>query len=172
MIRHAYFALVISFWVFMNVLLWRAEMSNKQADTGSPVPINLVWTRILTAPDDSPLDVFKNGQKLGHCRWWANIIETQKPPGLTESAGTNHIEGRVEHVAGYTLDLEGNVLIGPSQPRLRFTWHAEFDHKQSWRSFTIRLNTRQTSVEVRANADTQTLSFLTHDGQSSWQRTL
>lgn len=169
MIKRLYFSAVILFWVTMNILLWRAEMGGQQGKSGSPVPPDLVWTRILTAPDDSSLEVYQRGRRLGHCRWWANITEPQHPN--QQDPGSEAIEGRVESITGYTLDLEGNILINTNQPRLRFTWHSEFSTNKAWRNMSLRLYARPLTIDVKADAAAQTITFARRDDESSWEQT-
>ncbi len=110
MVKRMYFPLVILFWVIMNVLLWRSEMDSHQSN-GSRVPIATVWERILTAPDSSALQIFHRGQKIGFCRWVATIDETAI--GRTE-AEQEAVGGRVRAFTGYTIDLDGNLLLDES----------------------------------------------------------
>ena len=42
-------------------------------ELGSSVPVELVWKKILTAPDPSRLEIMHNGQKVGDCQWMANV---------------------------------------------------------------------------------------------------
>lgn len=168
MIRWLYFSVVILFWVTMNILLWRSEMSSQHGGSGSAVPPSLVWSRILTAPDDSSLDVFQQGRRLGHCRWWANI--TESPSAAPSDTETTQIEGRVGRITGYTLDLEGNIQIRADQPRLRFTWHSEFESNRTWRNMSLRLNARPLAIDVKADASSQTVTIASHGEQSQWER--
>jgi hypothetical protein len=169
MIKRLYFSAVILFWVTMNILLWRAEMGGQHGKSGSPVPPDLVWTRILTAPDDSSLEVYQRGRRLGHCRWWANITEAQNQN--QQNPGTESIEGRVERITGYTLDLEGNILINTNQPRLRFTWHSEFGTNKAWRNMSLKLYARPLTIDVKADAAAQTVTVARRDDESTWEQT-
>lgn len=169
MIRRLYFSAVILFWVTMNILLWRAEMSGQRGKSGSPVPPDLVWTRILTAPDDSSLEVYHRGRRLGHCRWWANITEPKNQN--EQNPDIESIEGRVERITGYTLDLEGNILINTNQPRLRFTWHSEFGSNKAWRNMSLRLYARPLTIDVKADAAAQIITVARRDDESAWERT-
>lgn len=169
MIRRLYFWAVILFWVTMNILLWRAEMSGQRGKSGSPVPPDLVWTRILTAPDDSSLEVYHRGRRLGHCRWWANITEPKNQN--EQNPDIESIEGRVERITGYTLDLEGNILINTNQPRLRFTWHSEFGSNKAWRNMSLRLYARPLTIDVKADAAAQIITVARRDDESAWERT-
>ncbi|HZL13466.1 MAG TPA: hypothetical protein VFC85_04935 [Verrucomicrobiae bacterium] len=63
MIGRATFFLLAAFWVTMNVLLWRTEYSPGGGHIS--IPVDLVWRKILTAPDASSLNVYQNGQRTG-----------------------------------------------------------------------------------------------------------
>ena len=49
MIPRITFLAITMFWVVMNVLLWRTEYGVR--GSGIAVPVDLVWRKILTAPD-------------------------------------------------------------------------------------------------------------------------
>ena len=65
MIPRITWLLIAAFWVAMNVLLWRSEYGTHS--NGIPVPLDLVWRKVLTAPDASSLTVYQNGKKTGFC---------------------------------------------------------------------------------------------------------
>ncbi len=166
MLRRLYFPLVILFWITMNALLWRFEMSSRGGG-GSAVPVGVVWGRILTAPDASSLEILRDKQRLGHCRWAADVTSAE-----TGSArvGDDEIEGRVGQLAGYTLELDGNVLVGETPPRLRFTWQAEIGTNQAWRQMNFKLNTRPSTLEVRANAADRSVVIRRDNPETAWER--
>ena len=70
------FPLIALFWVVMNFLLWRSEFGGR-GEIGGAVPVEVVWNKILTAPDDSALEVSHRGTKIGYFRWRANVGEEQ-----------------------------------------------------------------------------------------------
>src|SRR5437773_3244856 len=74
MFNRFYFPLIALFWVVMNVLLWRAEFGGGN-EAASAVSTEVVWQKILTAPDDSTLEISLNGKRIGYCRWVANVGE-------------------------------------------------------------------------------------------------
>ena len=51
MIPRLTFLGLAGFWLAMNFFLWRAEYGSRGGDT--PVPAELVWQKILSAPDAS-----------------------------------------------------------------------------------------------------------------------
>ena len=64
MIPRLTFFFITVFWVTMNTLLWRAEFGSARNE-GSAVPLEMVWQKILTAPDNSSLNLFYEGRKVG-----------------------------------------------------------------------------------------------------------
>src|SRR4051812_7984549 len=93
MIPRAIFISIATFWVVMNVLLWRSEYGVRHG--GTPVPVDLVWRKILTAPDASALTIYQNGHRSGFCEFstsiqqeMAKLDETAPPPeGIVNSSG-------------------------------------------------------------------------------------
>lgn len=168
MLKRVYFPLVILFWVVMNVLLWRSEMSSLQ-NRGSRVPLATVWERMLTAPDDSALQILYRGQKIGFCRWVATIDETA---GAATETDPHAIEGRIRGFTGYTIDLDGNLLFEDSTRRLRFATRAEFGTNQVWRKFQLRLNLRPTIWELKADAGAEQVVLRVDEGGGAWEQTL
>ena len=103
----------------MNVLLWRAEYGAR--GHGVPVPVDLVWRKILTAPDASSLTVYQGAKKTGFCEFstsveqaMAALDEDQLPP-----------EGLVKQ-AGYQIRFDGNVSLGDFTNRLTFDGRIQF----------------------------------------------
>src|SRR5215470_10665864 len=93
------FPVITLFWVTMNVLLWRAEYGGGK-EPGSPVPVEVVWEKMLSAPDDSTLEIRWNGRKIGYCRWVPNVhgdVTVKKP-----AVRPPDLEGRIRQVSGYS----------------------------------------------------------------------
>src|SRR5262252_999924 len=97
MFSRVVFVVVASFWVVMNVLLWRKEFGS--GTTGAtPVPLELVWGRVLTSPDSSSLTIMHHGTKIGFCHWitdvgeeWANVSDENIPHGLPRPARVHRL---------------------------------------------------------------------------------
>src|SRR5882757_8085812 len=64
--------LVTVFWLCMNFLLWRSEFGGRN-HIGTSVPVEVVWQKILTAPDVSQLQLSHHGKDVDMGRWTANI---------------------------------------------------------------------------------------------------
>jgi hypothetical protein len=169
-LKRVWFPLVALFWGAMNVLLWRAEMIARP-EGGSPVSLDLVWDRMLTAPDESSLEIFQNGQKLGWLRWTPRIEEgngrlAAEPAG----SDTNALEGRVERVTGYTVLLDGNVAPADPAQRVRFSGQLEFDARKDWRHLMLRVTLRPQVWELRADARAQTVTFKLGEDPNAWEQ--
>ena len=151
MISRGAFFLVAAFWVAMNVLLWRAEYGSRNG--GTPVPLDLVCRKILTAPDASSLSVYQDGQRMGFCEFstsveqeMAKLDEDQPPPeGLAASAG-------------YQIRLNGNVAFGDFTNRVKFDGRIKFSPRREWRELNLKFSTHYATVEIRSLATNQTVS--------------
>jgi hypothetical protein len=169
MFKRAWFLAITLFWGTMNVLLWRSEMSLGE-DAGTPLPVAAVWERMLTAPDESSMDVYHRGKKLGYIRWMPKVIE-EAADVWPEDQDPNAPEGRVKRILGYELLLDGNLALDQGPQRLRFTWQAELDPRQVWRSMHFRLNQRPLAFDVLAEAATETVTVRVGDDPPVFQQT-
>ncbi len=149
MIARLTFPAIVAFWLTMNVLLWRTEFGARGGDT--PVPAQLVWRKILTAPDASSLSVFQNGDRMGYCEFstgvgqqMATLDEDKLPP-----------EGFATH-AGYQLHLAGNVALGDFTNRLKFDGRVMFASPRQWRELDLKITARLAAIEIRSRATNQT----------------
>ncbi len=163
------FALITVFWVTMNVLLWRAEFGGG-GGLGGSVPAGLVWEKILTAPDDSFLEIYQNRQSVGHCRWVANIGEELATGKIANE--NEQPEGMVRKLTGYRVDLDGSVELGGPNARLSFFLHTQFRTNHVWDALKLRLLLRPTVWEVRTTTADQTLRVNFEDDEQKWERTL
>ena len=156
MLRRVTFPLIALFWVVMNVLLWRSEMGGP-GQGGTPVPPESIWERILTAPDESPLVLFREGRRLGTVRWLPTVGEEVAAQDVDREFVP---EGRVGRITGYHLDLDASLSIDPdSMRRLRFQWHADFSPDREWRTMMLRLTRRPNVWEIEADAAEEALDL-------------
>ncbi|MEW6161617.1 MAG: hypothetical protein AB1813_29650 [Verrucomicrobiota bacterium] len=167
MLKRLVFLLLAAFWATMNVLLWQAEFGSG-AHSGSPVPVELVWNKILTAPDDSTLEIVYRGKKIGYCRWLPNVGEEL----TTGKVLAEELEGRVRQLGGYTIDVEGNFVAEDLGGRVRFEYRGSFETNYAWRDFQWRASLRPMTWQLSASASTRTLKIHSGDGQSVWERTI
>ena len=139
------FLAVAAFWVTMNVLLWRAEYGSLGGDT--PVPFELVWRKILTAPDASSLSVYQNRERMGYCEFSTSVgqqmatLDEDKPPP----------EGFAAR-AGYQVHLAGNVALGDFTNRLKFDGRVLFKTVRDWQEFHFKITSRLAVVELNSQA--------------------
>ncbi|MBW8864723.1 MAG: hypothetical protein JF609_07335 [Verrucomicrobia bacterium] len=148
MIARLTFLGIVVFWVAMNVILWRAEYGVLGGDT--PVPFQLVWRKILTAPDASSLSVYQNHERMGYAEFstsvgqsMAALDEDKLPP-----------EGLVKK-AGYQVHLAGNVALGDFTNRVKFDGRVLFDSARQWQEFTLKITSRMAVVELHSVATNQ-----------------
>lgn len=171
MIKRVWFLTVALFWVTMNVLLWRSEMRAGK-DAGSPVPVAAVWERVLTAPDDSSLNIFQAGKKMGNCRWVPRVTEDLPGTDTPTANDPDAPEGRVKRVTGYAITLDGTLAIDDSRQHLRFTAEIGLDARQQWRTFRLRFIRRPDTWEIFADAAAETVTFQMGDPPNAWERRL
>jgi hypothetical protein len=148
MIPRITFLLIATFWITMNVLLWRAEYDSHA--TGVRVPPALVWQKILTAPDISSLNVYQNGQRTGFCEFSTRVEEEM----ATLDEGKPVPEGINFH-AGYQIRFDGNVSLGDFTNRLTFYGQLDFSRRREWREFNLKVSSHFAVVEIHSLADEQ-----------------
>jgi hypothetical protein len=155
------FLAIAAFWVTMNFFLWRAEYSSHGG--GELVPVELVWRKILTAPDASSLSIYQHGERSGFCEFSTSVememakLDEDKPPP----------EGVVTR-AGYQIRLNGNTSLGDFTNRLRFDGRLQFSAKRQWRELNLKLSSHTATVEIHSFATNQTvrLKITNDDGVS------
>ena len=169
MLNRLYFPAILIFWVTMNVLLWRSEFGSGR-ELGGALPVAVVWQKILTAPDDSALQITRGGKVIGYCRWLANVGESVAAGKVAQDDAEP--EGMVNELTGYTVDLEGHVILGELKNRIRFILHMEFTTNRVWKQFTLRVTARPSSWEVHAVAAKESVSVKMDEGGSKWEENL
>src|SRR5207249_4411217 len=80
-------------------------------------------------------------------------------------------EGMIRRLGRYTLDLEGNVLLGQPASRMRFNLHLQFATNHVWRQLALRVTSRPSAWEIRTSAEEETLSLKYEDPSGQWSRT-
>ncbi len=158
MISRLTFFFIAAFWVAMNFLLWRAEYGSHGGEIS--VPVDLVWRKILTAPDASSLNVFQDGQRTGFCEFstavgteMAQLDENSPPPeGIAASAG-------------YKIRVNGNMSFGEFTNRVRFEGQLQFSAARDWRELNLKISSRIATVEIHSLATNQNVHLkITSDG--------
>lgn len=163
MMSRAIFILVTLFWVAMNLLLWRAEYGS--AKGGTTVSADMVWEKILTAPDDSSLNVIYQGKRVGFCRWrtgvgdaWSQVSDENIPSGLP---GKDR---------GYNLRVEGSVILEEAANRIRFEADLQLGRKRELRQMKTRLAVRPAVWDVTCVASNQNVELSIDNESGSWRR--
>ena len=168
MFNRIYFPLIALFWIVMNALLWRAEFGGGK-EFGSAVSTEVVWQKILTAPDDSTLEISLNGKKIGYCRWSANAGDGV---AAGKTSRQDYVpEGMVKHLNGYSIDLEGNILPGQPATRFRFNLKLQFATNYLWRELSVRLATRPSVWTIHSTPADEKLELKYEDESGKWSRT-
>ena len=149
----------------MNVLLWHSEYGAPGGDT--PVPLQLVWRKILTAPDASSLSVYQNGDRMGYCEFSTSVgqqmatLDEDKPP--PEGFATR---------SGYQIHLAGNVAMGDFTNRLKFDGKIQFSPTRHWQELTLKISTHLASVEIHSLATNRTAHVRINSEGSVMERDL
>ena len=158
MVPRVLFLLIAAFWVTMNVLLWRAEYSPHGGDT--PVPVDLVWRKILTAPDVSALAIYQDGRRVGFCQFSTSV--EQAMAALDEDAVP--AEGLATQ-SGYQIHFNGNLNPGAITNRVRFDGRLQCSSARAWRELNLKVSTRDAVLELHSVAAERTVHFrITSDG--------
>ena len=150
----------------MNLLLWRAEYAS-HGESGSLVPAELVWRKILTAPDSSSLAIFQHAKKIGFCHWSTSIGDEWAK--TTEEDALE--EGRAPKVAGYRIQLEGNLSIPQNGIRARFDGNLGLKKDETWQDLNIRLNLKPASWEIHSSAAEKAVKLKIEEDQARFERT-
>jgi hypothetical protein len=164
-----FFLAIVCFWLGMNYLLWRSQWG-AHSRLGSAVPAEVVWEKILTAPDLSSLNIYDHDKRVGSCHWSATVgnspLESNKI--LAEDYAP---DGKDERVTGYSLNFGGNVAFSASN-RLGFEASLELSTNRAWQLFHLRVSARPRIWEVRAVAATEKVMLKVEEAKGSWQKTL
>jgi len=164
-----FFLAIVSFWLAMNFLLWRSQWG-AHSRIGSAVPVEVVWSKILTAPDSSSLEIYDHDKKMGICHWTANV-------GNSPLASNKILEddyapdGLEEQVTGYSLTFEGSATLANSN-RFRFEASLNMATNRTWQDFHLRVNMRPRLWDIRAAAAAEKVMLRMDDHGLSWQKTL
>ena len=155
---------IAAFWLTMNVMLWRVEFGVRGGDT--PVPAQLVWRKILTAPDASSLSVYQKGERMGYCEFSTGVGQQM----ATFDEGKPPPEGFASH-GSYQLHIAGNVSLGDFTNRLKFDGRARFGRTRQWEEISLKITSRTSVVEIHSVATNQVAHIkLSNDGNMVLER--
>jgi hypothetical protein len=150
----------------MNVLLWRSEFGHREI--GSAIPSEIVWEKVLTAPDNSSLNIFQNGKKIGYCRWSPNVGEERETGKISSDEFSP--EGMVQELSSYTIDLEGNINVRSLTNNIRFDLSIHLSTNQTWQDFDLRVSMRPDSWEISSKASEEKLQLVVNDENGTWEQ--
>jgi hypothetical protein len=146
--------LITAFWLVMNFLLWRSEFGGGDY-VGVRIPVDVVWGKILTAPDISQLEIFHHGKKAGDCRWTAKIGQELNPNRILTDGVP--MDGPVQKPSGYNIEFGGNLVILKGPTRLGVTLEMSFATNRVLREFDARLQLTPDTWFVHSKASEKTL---------------
>jgi len=134
------------------------------------VPPEVVWEKILTAPDLSSLDIYDHDKRIGSCHWSATV-------GNSPLTSNKILEddyapaGMDTQVTGYSLSFGGNATFSNSN---RFGFEASLDLSTNrlWQDFHVRVSARPQIWDVRAAAATEKVVLKMEDNRGNWQKSL
>ena len=165
MVPSVTFFLIAAFWVTMNVLLWRAEYGSHGGEIS--VPVDLVWRKILTAPDVSSLTIYQGGRKAGFCQISTSVEQAM----ATLDENTVPSEGLAAR-SGYQIHFNGNISLGAITNRVRFDGRLQFSSTRAWRELNLKVSMRDAAVDIHSVAAEQMVRFkITSDG-ANFERVL
>jgi hypothetical protein len=160
MMARATFFLVAAFWVTMNALLWRAEYSSHGGEIS--IPPDLVWQKILTAPDASSLTIYQNGRRTGFFEFSTSVEQA-----MSELDEDNPPPEGVVARAGYQIHINGNMSMGEFTNRVRFDGRMKFSRARAWRELHLKFSTRLAAVDIQSIATNRTVVLeITNDGET------
>ncbi len=152
---------VALFWGLMNLLLWRSEYGDA-ASLGSSLPVEVVWRKILETPDASGLEIRQKGKKIGFCRW-SVIQETPVDfeADLEPVDGQDELDGMIEEILGFQIQLEGNLSTGTEEGRyLRFGLSTQLEaDAETWTEVDLRIGKKGNWLQLDARRDRDDVRF-------------
>ena len=157
-----------AFCVVMHALLWKNEYTRETG--GAHVPLDLVWAKILTAPDNSLMEIRQHGSKVGFVRWIPNLGE--ESTAETPSENKFEPDGMMAEPSNRTLDIEGNLALENFAGRHRFHLHMEFGPGHAWNSLSLQIGDKQSQWEIKAAALDRRIRISYSEGRSLFEHTL
>jgi len=156
-----------AFWLTMSYLLWKSEIRGRYA-AGSELPVEVVWEKILTSPDNSSLEIRRRGKRIGYLRWSASIGEET---ATGKRADVEVPSGMIKKMTSYTIDADGG-FNNPSSQQQQYRYYTSFKFSTNfnWQEFSVRLHQRPFTAEVSGDAVKSLATFRLSDGTTSWEQ--
>jgi hypothetical protein len=163
-----FFLAILCFWLVMNFLLWRSQWG-AHSRIGNSVPVEVVWEKILSAPDTSSLDIYDHDKKIGICHWMANVGNS--PLASNKILADDYApDGRDDQVTGYNLTFEGSATLSNSN-RVGFEASLDLSTNRAWKNFHVRVSMRPMIWDIRAASAAEKVVVKMEDRGVSWQKT-
>jgi hypothetical protein len=163
-----FFLAVTVFWLSMNYLLWRSQTGGHSV-FGGALPAETVWDKILTAPDNSDLNIYDRNVKTGFGHWSAGLADS--PLISSRILDAEYRPGGLEEKpAGYTLSFEGSLLYKGSN-HVRFQIAFALDTNKVWQDFRFHAAMRPRAWDVHAFAQSEIVTLKVSEGQTAWDKT-
>ncbi|HZM04114.1 MAG TPA: hypothetical protein VFC44_13970 [Candidatus Saccharimonadales bacterium] len=161
------FTAIVAFWLVMNYLLWRSQ-AESHTRIGNAIPVQVVWEKILTAPDNSSLDIYDHDKKIGLCHW---VVSSGRPMAAENKSLEDDYapDGALPPISGYNLSFEGNTSLAGTN-RVRFEFTLRLATNQVWQDFHLTLRFRPTILDIRALAAPQKIILKVQDNADAWQK--
>jgi hypothetical protein len=161
-------AAVTVFWLAMSAWLWRAEFGERRQPGN--VPAQVVWQKILTAPDFSNLEIRHKTNAIGFCHWRPDLGQ-ESATGARLMEEDEPLEGMVPRLAYYSLDFDGSLTLPDFPTRVRFSMGLRLDTNRVWQQFDARVAMPPDVYELSANAAAQTVRLRVDAGGDKMNRT-
>ena len=144
-----------AFWLTMNYLLWRSEFG-VGTPLGTAVPTELIWRKILNAPDNSPMDVYHHGKKQGYCRWTVGSASTP-----VFDPGDDSTTVPVLPPPGYRITLDGNLNLDNFTNGFKFGLNLKLSTNQDWEEVDLRVSVHENSATIHSLASEKKIRLRT-----------
>jgi hypothetical protein len=168
MLNRFLFIALAGFWLTMSYLLWKSEIRGRY-QPGNEIPVELVFEKILTSPDNSNLEIRRRGKRIGYLRWSASIGEET---AIGRRADLDAPIGMIRRLKSYTIDADGGFTGLNNPQHYKFFTSVEFATNFTWQKFSVRLNQRPFTAEVRGDLADQSAIFRLSDSETEWEQTV
>jgi hypothetical protein len=150
MLSRLTFLAILIFWVTMNYLLWQSQYGQHGGEIS--IPLELVWRKILSAPDPSSLSVYLHGERTGYCE-----INTSVQQEMAKLDADKLPPEGLAIKAGYQLHINGNLSFGDFTNRVKFDGRILFNNRREWQEFHLRAVLHGSTTEIHCFATNQTV---------------
>jgi hypothetical protein len=160
---------VTTFWLVMNFLLFRSQWGGHNG-FGNATPAAAVWDKILTAPDNSALDVYYQKERIGMGRWEVGAADS--PLISSKVLAQDYQPGQIApKLTGYRLSFDGSGQILVTN-HVRFQISLALDTNKVWQELHLRATRRPEVWEFHALAARQTVQIKVNDDTGVWDKTI